>query len=404
MNVRYITNQLGVAQVGLHRDMDAVTGSDLLETKRWNNLQVDTSAHGVVRLQNAALDERNGEIIAHGWIDLQSMKLLRVGDYQREVLKQQKQGNKLKHAVGEGVRFPDIMLGMRGQRVKFEGNACLLQDQVFIIDGLQRVFANLEWAEEQDSDDPATEKRLNNLRVGAEVRFGTDRERERDLFILLNTARTPVSPNVILRDLRDKYPGVTQLYGLSHTDKNFALYERVSWNQRMARNELLAAMVLAKTAMALHAVVGIGGNAERIARLLDALGKRVGLNIMRTNTREFFEVLDACWGLRTIQYTDVQTHLRGNFLQAIADVFARHEDFWDGKLLKVAMDHKRKLRTFALNDPEIVRLAAAGNMALPMLRNYLIEHLNKGKRAGGRLTPRERDDADTETNRNFGND
>lgn len=350
----------------------------LLETRRWSGVAVDTSQQGTVRLLNAGLDERDGEVIAHGWLDLESMNLLRVDDYQREVLSitSGKRGT-LRTAVEEGVRLPDIMLGMRGQRVSFPkgSSICNLLDKVYIVDGLQRVFALKSHAERFP-------EQAKHLRIGAEVRFGTDKEIERELFNKLNTCRTPVSPNVILRNLRDKHPGVLTLYGLCHTDKDFALYERVCWNQRMTRQELITAMMLAKAARTLHNSGSRGERGSEIAGTLDTCAKNSGLHTFRTNVVEFFDVLDSCWGVRTIEYNQAATHLRGNFLLVLAKLFNMHYDFWKENNLFVESSLKRKLKTFPVLDPEISRLCSAGTMALPILSNYLLEHMNKGKRTG----------------------
>ena len=356
-----------------------------LETRRWSGVAVDTSQHGTVRLLNAGLDERDGEVIAHGWLDLESMNLLRVDDYQREVLSITggKKGS-LREAVEEGVRLPDIMLGMRGQRVSFpKGTSiCSLLDKVYIVDGLQRVFALKSYAERFPDQS-------KHLRIGAEVRFGTDKETEKELFNKLNTCRTPVSPNVILRNMRDKHPGVLTLYGLCHADKDFALYERVCWNQRMTRLELITATMLGRTAGSLHEIRRrTGDRASVLAPGLDELAKKVGLNTFRTNVAEFFEVMDACFGIRTIEYNQSAAHLRGNFLVTLAKMFCGHANFWKGDNLFVESDLKRKLKAFPVLDPEISRLCSAGSMAIPILENYLVEHMNKGKR-NHRLRKRE---------------
>src|ERR1700682_3863362 len=107
---------------GSNHSMDMIMKEDdhLPETRRWSGVAVDTSQHGTVRLLNAGLDERDGEIIAHGWLDLESMNLLRVDDYQREVLSfNGSRKGSIREAIEEGVRLPDIMLGMRGQRLSF---------------------------------------------------------------------------------------------------------------------------------------------------------------------------------------------------------------------------------------------------------------------------------------------
>ena len=37
----------------------------------------------IVKLQSAALDDKDGQVVAHGWLDIDAIQNLRVGDYQR---------------------------------------------------------------------------------------------------------------------------------------------------------------------------------------------------------------------------------------------------------------------------------------------------------------------------------
>ena len=40
----------------------------------------------IVKLQSAALDDKDGQVVAHGWLDIDAIQNLRGGDYQREIL------------------------------------------------------------------------------------------------------------------------------------------------------------------------------------------------------------------------------------------------------------------------------------------------------------------------------
>jgi hypothetical protein len=358
-----------------------------ISTRRWSGLVIDPSSAGVVKLLNAGLDDKNGEIVAHGWLTIDSLNLLRVDNYQREVLG--KSGNKrtsLQKAVTDGGRLPDIMLGMRGEHIAFPkgSSICSLMDPVYIIDGLQRVFALKHFAE-------AHPEEAKTIKIGAEVRFGTTRDSEKALFLVLNTARIPMSPNVVLRNLREEHPGVLTLYGLSTSDKNFALYERVCWNQRMTRTELMSATTLARVAKTLHSSGGSSG-VEYMAAQLDSVAEEIKLGVYRENVSEFFEIIDGCFGLRSIEVTQKITQLRGNFLITVADVFATHENFWKSNRLYLDQPTKRKLAQFPINDPEIGRLAGAGNSATPILVSYMVDHFNKGKQVKHRLHKRQQED------------
>lgn len=330
----------------------------------------------IVKLLNAALNEINGEIVAHGWLDIESMGALKVDTYQREVLA--RTGGKktaLQSAVENGTNLPDIVLGMRGQKFSTHGNSMTLDDPVYIVDGLQRVFtlrSHSELHPEQAKD----------LRIGAEVRFGTSKDAEKELFHALNVLRTPMSPNVTLRNEREKNKAVLTLYGLSMSDDTSPLFQRVQWNQRRNRGELITALILCRACTLMHR--HLGGSEQTglraIAKAMDVRAEHTGLKVFRENINTFFELIDECWGLRKVEYRQTATQIRGNFLMSLARLLSDHENFWDKNKLAIDKTTRRKLASFPLLDPEIGRLAAAGSTAMPILYNLVREHLNKGKR------------------------
>lgn len=340
-------------------------------------------------LENAGLSERDNEIIAHGWLDIESLKHLKVDDYQREILAPISSHNhksNLNRALNNGAVFPDIMLGMRGENFNTKGESMTMLDNVYIVDGLQRVSAMISFA------DTYPEKAVG-MKIGAEVRFGTDKQIEKELFKILNTRRVPVSPNVILRNERDKSTAVLTLYGLSMTDSASLLFKRVQWTQRRNRGELLTAMSLARAICALHSHLGRVGSVSQApgaVSVLQVIANNITLKVLRSNIIEFYNVVDECWGFRTVEFVATATHLRTNFLVMLARVFAEHTDFWDGEtdmVLNVPRELRKKLKTFPILDPEIARLAGAGGQTIPILYAYLKDHLNKGKRSK-RLTMR----------------
>lgn len=338
-----------------------------------------------VRLQSAALDEKSGEIVAHGWLDLPAMQNLRVGDYQREILETPRGGRKssLLKALEANERLPDVMLGMRGEKYTQRGGSMLLENDVYIIDGLQRVSAIRKYA--ADNPDEAT-----NMRIGAEVRFNTTRDSEKELFTILNVNRKAMSPAVLLRNERNNSNGIATAYGLSMSDKNFALYGKVCWEQQMHRGELLKALGFCQTCVTLHRYAAPGGrqltSATVIPGVMDRLAATVGLQNFRQNIFNFFEVVDEVWGLRGIKYKDRATHTRHNFLKEWAGVLSDHEDFWDGNRLVVDTAQKSKMKSFPIDDPTIIRLAGAGTAAGIILRRHIIDHMNKGRQTNRHLT------------------
>ena len=344
-----------------------------------------------IKLLSAGLDDRDGEIIAHGWLDIDSIKQLLVDDYQREVLSRQGRRGKIATAVSEGARLPDIMLGMRGENFSSQKDTMVLQDKVYIIDGLQRVSAMLQAAEE----DPEL---LKKLRIGAEVRFSTSRAKERDLFLVLNGSRIPVSPNVILRNIRDSNKAVLTLYGLSNTDPRFALRGKVQWDQRQTRGQLATALTLVKAGNSLHRhirgygprnSVKVGGTTGPIhlASALETKATNIGLAVFRHNMTELFDAIDKAWGIRNVEYTEMAAQLKSNFIMTLSRLFSDHDNFWDGDKLSVETVLIKKLGTFPLQDPHMARLAASGSQTLPILYNYMRDHMNKGKRTN-KLVPR----------------
>ncbi len=337
-----------------------------------------------VKIIAGALDELpDGRIILRGVLCTSALATLLSDDYQREAQPMSAQASILA-AYDKGQPVPDIELGMRGQNfMSGKDDTFYLKDPVYIIDGLQRVTAARIFLNTNKTD---------TVRIGATIHFNTTKEWERERFQILNTQGLKVSPNVILRNMRDRSPVVLTLYGLTHNDQNFPLYRKVSWQQRMVRGELTSAMTLAKVTGYLHSHLA-PGRYTTVSDLVPALDRgstAVGIANFRANLHTFFGLLDDCWGVSSIQYSQGAVYLRLNFLTTLAMVLSDHEDFWtnDDKKLFVNMDLKRKIGAFPLNDPEITRVATAGGMARRILYNLLVQHINSGKRTK-RLTERQ---------------
>jgi len=352
-----------------------------------------------IRVINGSLEEREGgTIILRGVLDTDTLSRLKTDDYQREVLSNTgmggKRSSKLQRGIANGVTLPDIELGMRGQHFETKGKTTILHDAVYIIDGLQRVSAMLlQMAKLQEEGKEEMIEALNPL--GATIHFNSTKEWEKQRFADLNQLRTPVSPNVLLRNSRDKHPSVLTAYGLTFNDPSFALYRRVCWNQRMGKGELLTASSLLRTAMALHRTQADGvtnsgkgparltsSGAATMSSLLDRVAKEVGLANFRQNIHDIFDLIDSCWGIRSVQIGAAHSHLRNNFLMTLAFFISRNAELWkDGDQKRMFVDTKtrQRLATFPIHDPEIRRLASGGTMVTPILYNYLLEHMNKGK-------------------------
>lgn len=338
-----------------------------------------------VKIINGALDEVKESpigIILRGVITADSLHHLLRDDYQREAQPLTSQGRILE-ALEKGEPLPDIELGMRGENVTSREGNFFLKDPVYIIDGLQRVSTAIHFCQ----TNPGAV-----VRLGATVHFNTTREWERKRFHTLNTNRLKVSPNVLLRNMREENPGVLALYGLSTNDKGFALHNRVSWTQRMAKGELLTATTFVKVVAMTHShkVAGKGSAIDEVAPALAKIVQVFGVQVMRENVRTFFNLVDECWGIKRVQYREGAVQMKHAFLQVLARILADHYDFWQGddeKRLFVNADLKRKIAQFPIHDPEIMRLSSSGGMARVILYNMFRDHINSGKRTK-RLTPR----------------
>ncbi len=337
-----------------------------------------------VRILSGAVDKVDGMVVLRGVISPASLVNLKTDTYQREAMPLSSQSSILS-ALGKGERLPDIELGMRGARYREDkqDGSILLLDDIYIIDGLQRVSGSVHFL----AGNPTA-----NIRIGATIYFNTDKEWERERFRVLNTARLKVSPSILLRNLRETSPGTLLLYGLSKNEKAFPLYERVSWSQRMTRGELITALTFAKSAIFLHAHKGPtrASNVTDIAAYMDRYVKSVGLQNVRENIRTFYELVDECWGIKRVQYRESAVYMRGQFLHVLAKLLSDHHDFWqepDEKRLFIYAPIKRKLAQFPITDPTVMSLASSAGKSREMLYMLLRDHINKGKTTK-RLTSR----------------
>ncbi len=325
-----------------------------------------------VRILNGALDEEDGDIVLRGRIDPDSLDALLVDDYQREV-QPISTINGIMKGFKSGAAVPDIHLSLRGSRVTDNGKTYTLRDPVYIVDGLQRVSA-------------AKQFKLNGgtPRLGATVYFDRSKEWEIDHFKTLNVDLTKLSSNVMLRNLREQFPMVATLFSLTEDDDKFVLKGRVCWKQRKQRDHLVTSVTLLKVVGALHSHLGAGlsGRVFELAPGVQKIMDRVGKNIFRANIRAFFQLLDDCWGVRTIAFTEGAYYIRSTFMTTLARVLSNHHTFWrdDDKKLFIEVPLVRKFKSFPVQDPTVQQLSGAGGQAEKLLYQLMVEHFNKGKR------------------------
>lgn len=338
-----------------------------------------------VKLFNAALDDAEDSpagVVLRGALDLGSLHHLLRDDYQREAQPLTSQW-RIIDALKTGSRLPDVDLGMRGEEFTTREGSFFLKDPVYIIDGIQRISTIIHFL----SMNPGAV-----VRIGATVHLNTTKEWERERFHKLNNWRNKLSPNILLRNMRENNPGILMLYGISMNDKVFPLHHRVSWSQRMTKGELITALTFAKTIAFLHShkVSSARNNVEEIGVGLQKLVEVVGIQALRENIRTFFDLIDSCWGIKSVQYKEGAIYMRGQFLHVLARLLSDHRDFWQDnaeKRLFISADLRRKIAQFPIHDPEVARLAGSSGSARQILYMLLRDHINKGKTTK-RLTPR----------------
>lgn len=337
----------------------------------WSIFEEPEMARESIKVIKAALDisPDGQEIVLRGVIDPSSLNQLQIGEYQRGVLPLSTI-SELKEAIKHG-KVPDVDLSVRGSNYTERSGAFYISDPVFVVDGRQRVTAALELINGGGSP-----------HLGATFHFGGTEEQERERFSTLNTRRSKVSPNVLLRNARHDHEGATLLYKMCESDNEFVLRGRVSWEQSMQRSHLITALTLCKVTGMLHSHIGPGrsNSMDEILPGIDAISENAGPNVFRANTRMFFDVVDQCWGIRSIAFKQSAIVLRLNFLSCLARVISRHPVFWKDTRMTIDADTIRKLRQFPIHDPSVVNLAGSSGKSRDILYALIVDHINSGRR------------------------
>ncbi len=330
----------------------------------------------MIRIENSSLDDHNGNIILRGVIDPQSFNDIHVGEYQRE----RRSTTKLRDmiiAIKAGIQLPDIEIGVRGADYRSRGGIYFIEAPSYIIDGLQRLTA---------AQKVMAENQKATVRLGAMIHFNTTERWERERFKAVNGGdggRVAVSPNILLRNSADNSLSVATLLDMARNDNGFVLRGRVSWGQNKGRGEILTALTVLKTAGVLHSHFGPGRD-SRYAQLMRACDKTVGVvgpATWRANVREFFNIIDQTFGIRSIIYADLSPHIKSSFLLTLAEVCAQHQTFWtDKRLLLLGTRDTEKLRLFPIRDPGIVQLIGLSGRINDILYNKLVNHMMSGRR------------------------
>jgi len=331
-------------------------------------------------------EEQDGTVILRGSLDQSTLFQLRTDWYQRGASFNPVKIKKMVSDIEDGQlpRFPDITLGMRGHKWSSEGDNFALHDPVYIIDGLQRWTAVGVVLEKN----PAFHARL-----GCKLYFNTNVDFERVMFRALNTTHTSVAPSVILRNEKDTNTPAGRLaatlYGLTVNDPEFALYNRVCWDQTPTRSggeksHLIRGSSLLHLMITLHQHnIHAGVAPKNILAVLNEAGSKidaVGSLQARLNLSYFFDVVDKVWGVRGISGSKI--HISQNWLNTLAMVFSNHSVFWkdDDKVLHVPREYLKDLEKINPQDDELARLVThVSGTGREILYDLFVRRLNKGK-------------------------
>ena len=337
--------------------------------------RLDTRVIPHIRILNVSLNESedsSSSIVAQGQIDPGTLRFLKVDDYQRKL----EPRDDIWQALRDRITLPSIDIAVRGLDFELDGNDIVIRSPAYITDGWQRV-GNAMRLVETIPDHP--------IRLFALVHFGSTYAWEADRFTNLNKNIRKISPNMHLRNEREKKDAVGALYNLTFSSPEFALYKKVCWAQNMARGDLISALVLAKTAMMLHSHVTSmqAGHTDSIVTAISNAANIVSGPIFKRNIVTFFNLINECWPINNIVYRHGAAQIKSSFLNELARMFSRHSVFWDGPsggVLVVGADDRRKLAKFPINDDQVTKLAGSGGAARKILYQLLVDHMNSGRR------------------------
>jgi hypothetical protein len=326
------------------------------------------------QLIHAALDEDGDEIILRGVIDPKTFCHLLVDSYQREKLPISSKSSIL-DALQKQEVLPDVELAMRGEAYEDVGGVFILKSPTYIVDGLQRISTAIHFL---DTEPGA------RVRLGAKVSFSTNRDWEMDRFRKLNSNRTRVSPNIMLRNKHESSAAVGMLYRLC-SSAQFCMKDKVSWRQSMLRTEQISALTLAKVMGTLHShqAAALSSDVDDLIVGLDRVVQAIGIKAVRKNMLTFFDLVDECWNIRHVQQRATAPQLKNQFLLTFARVLSKHYNFWRGegeKELFLDRPLRKKIGTFSLADPHVRDLAGGSGKSRDILYILMIGHINSGKR------------------------
>ena len=323
--------------------------------------------------------------VIRGELEPETLGQLQYDWYQRGQVNPKKIRQLMDSIEKNSDNIPDLTLGMRGKSYEITNDGgVILSDPTFLIDGLQRWTASMFLLERTPPVLPY---------LGVKAFLPTDIDFELAMFRDLNAYRTSMSASVLLRNEKEYSKVAATLWGLSG-DQQFALAQRVGWNQQIDTTlggHLLRGIVLLDVMFRLHShiptITYTRGNVVKRVWALEKGIDAVGLQQARENLTRFFDIVDECWGIRGAQIKYNETFLTSGWLQTLAKLFSNHREFWRDLEFNVPASHMRDLKRIRWTDPKLEQLARGNATAHDHLMTAFLDIMNKGK-STGRLVDR----------------
>jgi len=280
-----------------------------------------------VRILNCSLqdDDVTDRIVLRGVLDQETLRYIRLDWYQREQGFSPSHISKIVSAFKSGNNIADITIGMRGQRVKNVKDTYILLDRCYCIDGGQRLYAAA-----------VALKDVPDLKINLGVKAYTDTTEkfENELFCKLGTTQVKIASSVLIRNKKKESVAANMLINISK-DQDFALKDRICWDQARIKGQLLSGNRFTSIVALLHARRGgtTGGGCLEVLASVDRVLEKITEDVGKVNVIKFFDAIDRCWTLRNLEggSDEPRPHLKAIFLITFARMVSSHDEFWTGE-------------------------------------------------------------------------
>lgn len=261
---------------------------------------------------------------------------------------------------------------------------------LYALDGGQRTYIIREALADGKQDIPAIELIIF---IGMTLEWETRRFTKISVGTKKIHANTHVknSPEFIIKAIKDQ-------------DRNpgSLLYGRLSWDQKLRRNELFGSSSYCRILIDLHKHIckTPGSGVEKEIEKLQQLADTIGTDTVLQNAEEFFLTIHQLWGFKELKGRKNQWHLRDVHLRSIAQFFSEYIEFWNDEIFFLNRKQFNKLKKFAdmtidptirqKSDPyEYVQKACGTLNGQKEIKKILVRHMNSYRDEGNKLVSRE---------------